>query len=125
MASASAVSRLICVVKGRCGTWTDVEEGTATGLKVAMLVGVVCCSGTGCWMLWSRFDAEETAVALVTAVDATMGGGSCMGAGATPTGCVGITMGGAGGLAAVVGRAVGVEARSGEGALVMAAVLAA
>ena len=64
-------------------------------------------------------------MALVTAVDATMGGGSWMGAGATPTGCVRITMGGAGGLAAVVGRAVGVEARSGEGALVMAAALAA
>ena len=69
-------------------------------------------------MLWSRFDAEEEA-ALVTAVDATMGGGSWLWAGMTPTGWVGITMGGAGGLA-TVGRAVGVEGRSGEGVLVMA-----
>ena len=90
-----------------------------------MLVGVVCCSGTGCWMLWSRFEAV-----LVTAVEATMGGGSWVGgggaaaAGVTPTGCVGITMGGAGGLAAAVaaGRAVGVAAAtSGEAELETAA----
>ena len=79
-----------------------------------MLVGVVCCSGTGCWMLWSRFEA------VLTAVDATMGGGSWVGGGAaagvTPTGCVGITMGGAGGLATAVaaGRAVGVAAATSD-----------
>ena len=121
MASASAVSLLICVENCRCcGTCradaADDEEGPATGARDAMLVGVVCCSGTGCWMLWSRFEAV-----LVTAVDATMGGGSWVGGGAaagvTPTGCVGITMGGAGGLATAVaaGRAVGVAAAtSGE-----------
>ena len=89
MASASAVSRLICVENCRCGTCSDDDdEETATGVKVVMLVGVVCCSGTGCWMLWSRFDAEEEAAAetLVTAVDATMGGGSWLWAGATATG---------------------------------------
>ena len=74
-------------------------------------------------MLWSRFEAV-----LVTAVDATMGGGSWVGgaaAGVTPTGCVGITMGGAGGLAAVAaGRAVAVgvaAATSGEAELETAA----
>ena len=115
MASASAVSRLICVENCRCGTCSDDVEETATGVKVEMLVGVVCCSGTGCWMLWSRFDAEEEA-ALVTAVDATMGGGSWLWAGMTPTGWVGITMGGAGGLATAVaaGRAVGVAAATSD-----------